>query len=288
MASDRHHWYLLRVLNDERQAQADKRAWRATIGPAQPKPSTASRSVPWSLAAQKSWTACSPGGAPMRSYSDSYSATKGHDSRWVVMASDLVGRTGFEPVTSSVREIQACSGNLSSSNWSGRGSPPPARLLQGSGWVRGRLIASALIRGSHRPSAARSARVDQERVTLCARPRRRRPPRRQRHQAPRRVRPRPDTARHDPRRARRGRFDAEHHHGAALTSPSARPARSETRLRDWPGRSRPRRRRSAVLTGQGSSCRKTGGSPPWHRHQLDLGRPAGLRDRQARPRGPQW
>ena len=36
------------------------------------------------------------------SYSDSYSATKGHDSRWVVMASDLVGRTGFEPVTSSV------------------------------------------------------------------------------------------------------------------------------------------------------------------------------------------
>ena len=37
-----------------------------------------------------------------------------------------------------------------------------------------------------------------------------------------------------------------------------------------------------VLTGQGSSCR-TGRYPPWHRHQLDLGRPAGLRDRQARP-----
>jgi hypothetical protein len=32
----------------------------------------------------------------------SYSMTKGHDFRWVVMASDLVGRTGFEPVTSSV------------------------------------------------------------------------------------------------------------------------------------------------------------------------------------------
>ena len=288
MASDRHHWYLLRVLNDERQAQADKRAWRATIGPAQPKPSTASRSVPWSLAAQKSWTACSPGGTPMRSYSDSYSATKGHDSRWVVMASDLVGRTGFEPVTSSVsgksRPVPGICHRRTESN----GEPFTCeKLLGGSRWVRGRLIASALIRGSHRPSAARSARVDQERVTLCARPRRRRPPRRQRHQAPRRVRPRPDTARHDPRRARRGRFDAEHHHGAALTSPSARPARSETRLRHWPGRSRPRRRRSAVLTGQGSSCR-TGRYPPWHRHQLDLGRPAGLRDRQARPRGPQW
>jgi hypothetical protein len=38
------------------------------------------------LAAQKSWTACSPGATPMRSYSDSYSATKGHDSQWVVMA----------------------------------------------------------------------------------------------------------------------------------------------------------------------------------------------------------
>lgn len=35
MASDRHHWYLLRVLNGERQAQADKRPWRAAIGPAQ-------------------------------------------------------------------------------------------------------------------------------------------------------------------------------------------------------------------------------------------------------------
>jgi hypothetical protein len=38
----------------------------------------------------------------MLSYSVSYSMTKGHDFRWVVMASDLVGRTGFEPVTSSV------------------------------------------------------------------------------------------------------------------------------------------------------------------------------------------
>jgi hypothetical protein len=43
----------------------------------------------------------------MHSYSDSYSATKGHDSRWVVMASDLVGRTGFEPVTSSVSECRS-------------------------------------------------------------------------------------------------------------------------------------------------------------------------------------
>src|SRR5271166_211884 len=77
-------------------------ALSATPGRPPPKPFTASRSVPWSSAAQKSWTACFPGGTPMRSYSDSYSATKGHDSRWVVMASDLVGRTGFEPVTSSV------------------------------------------------------------------------------------------------------------------------------------------------------------------------------------------
>jgi hypothetical protein len=38
----------------------------------------------------------------MLSYSVSYSMMKGHDFRWVVMASDLVGRTGFEPVTSSV------------------------------------------------------------------------------------------------------------------------------------------------------------------------------------------
>jgi hypothetical protein len=38
----------------------------------------------------------------MLSYSVSYSTTKGHDFRWVVMVSDLVGRTGFEPVTSSV------------------------------------------------------------------------------------------------------------------------------------------------------------------------------------------
>ena len=32
----------------------------------------------------------------------SYSVAKGHDSGSVVMASNLVGRTGFEPVTSSV------------------------------------------------------------------------------------------------------------------------------------------------------------------------------------------
>jgi len=32
----------------------------------------------------------------------SYSVAKGHDTGSVVMASDLVGRTGFEPVTSSV------------------------------------------------------------------------------------------------------------------------------------------------------------------------------------------
>ena len=35
------------------------------------------------------------------SYAVGYSTTKGHDFRPVVMASDLVGRTGFEPVTSS-------------------------------------------------------------------------------------------------------------------------------------------------------------------------------------------
>jgi len=39
-----------------------------------------------------------PGGMAMLGYS----VTKGHDSGSVVMASDLVGRTGFEPVTSSV------------------------------------------------------------------------------------------------------------------------------------------------------------------------------------------
>ena len=38
----------------------------------------------------------------MLSYSAGYSTTKGHDFRYGVMASDLVGRTGFEPVTSSV------------------------------------------------------------------------------------------------------------------------------------------------------------------------------------------
>jgi hypothetical protein len=37
-----------------------------------------------------------------RSYSFGYSAMKDRDFRWVGMASDLVGRTGFEPVTSSV------------------------------------------------------------------------------------------------------------------------------------------------------------------------------------------
>jgi hypothetical protein len=43
----------------------DRSPLSATPGRPQPKPSTASRSVPWSLAAQKSWTACSPGGTPM-------------------------------------------------------------------------------------------------------------------------------------------------------------------------------------------------------------------------------
>ena len=38
----------------------------------------------------------------MLSYSLGYSVTKGHDDRTGVMASYLVGRTGFEPVTSSV------------------------------------------------------------------------------------------------------------------------------------------------------------------------------------------
>jgi hypothetical protein len=36
----------------------------------------------------------------------SYLVTKGHDSASVVMACDLVGRTGFEPVTFRVREFQ--------------------------------------------------------------------------------------------------------------------------------------------------------------------------------------
>jgi hypothetical protein len=74
----------------------------------QRKRSTASRSVPWSSAARKSWTACFPGGIPMLSYSDSYSTKKGHGFRWVVMASDLVGRIGFEPVTSSVSGNSEC------------------------------------------------------------------------------------------------------------------------------------------------------------------------------------
>ena len=57
-----------------------------------PRPSRLSR------AALRSWTSCSPGGTAMLGYS----VAKGHDSGSVVMASDLVGRTGFEPVTSSV------------------------------------------------------------------------------------------------------------------------------------------------------------------------------------------
>ena len=36
------------------------------------------------------------------SYSVGYSDGKGHDARWVVMAGDLVGVTGIEPVASSV------------------------------------------------------------------------------------------------------------------------------------------------------------------------------------------
>lgn len=43
-----------------------------------------------------------------------------------------------------------------------RGALTCEKFLGGSGWVRGRLIALALIRGSHRLSAARSARVDQD------------------------------------------------------------------------------------------------------------------------------
>jgi hypothetical protein len=38
----------------------------------------------------------------MLSYSVGYSTTKGHDSGWVVMASDLVGVRGLEPRTSSL------------------------------------------------------------------------------------------------------------------------------------------------------------------------------------------
>src|SRR5271155_3348413 len=37
--------------------------------------------------------------APSHVISVSYSTRKGHDFRWAVMACDLVGRTGFEPVT---------------------------------------------------------------------------------------------------------------------------------------------------------------------------------------------
>jgi hypothetical protein len=70
--------------------------------------------------------------------------------------------------------------------------------------------------------------------------------RHQRHQAPRRLRSLPDIARHDPRRVRRGRFDAEHHHDAALTSPSMRPPRSETR---------------AFATGQAAVVRGDGDPP---------------------------
>jgi hypothetical protein len=38
----------------------------------------------------------------MVSYAVGYSVTKGHDSGWVVMASDLVGVPGLEPGTSSL------------------------------------------------------------------------------------------------------------------------------------------------------------------------------------------
>ena len=47
----------------------------------------------------------------MLSYSVGCSVAKGHDSGWAVMAFDLVGRTGFEPVTSSVSGKRAETGS---------------------------------------------------------------------------------------------------------------------------------------------------------------------------------
>ena len=80
----------------------------------------------------------------------SYSATKGHDSRWIVMASDLVGRTRFELVTSSVsgksRTVPDVCHRRTESNWE-----PLTCMnnLGGSCWVRGQLNTLAPICGSH-------------------------------------------------------------------------------------------------------------------------------------------
>jgi hypothetical protein len=56
---------------------------------------------PSSRAAPRSWPNC-PCGTAMLSYSVGYSVAKGHDSGWIVMASELVGVPGLEPETSSL------------------------------------------------------------------------------------------------------------------------------------------------------------------------------------------
>jgi len=48
----------------------------------------------------------------------SYSATKGHDSRWIVMASDLVGRTRFE-----------LTGKITDLSWARGSGPVPGAVI---------------------------------------------------------------------------------------------------------------------------------------------------------------
>ena len=63
---------------------------------------------------------------------------------------NAVGRTGFEPVTSPVSgNFRDGSGCLPPSGWVERGALTWANILGGSGWVWGRLMALALICGSH-------------------------------------------------------------------------------------------------------------------------------------------
>ena len=115
------------------------------------------------------------------------------------------------------------------------------KLLGGSGWVRGRLIALALIRGSHRLSAARSCPCRSRSLTSGRSVRG--------HSAAARyvasgtrlldALDREHQALLATTRAALGgdRFDAEHHHAAAQArpSPSARLPPPETRLRHRPG-----------------------------------------------------
>jgi hypothetical protein len=103
----------------------------------------------------------------MRSYSDSYSATKGHDSRWVVMASDLVGRTGFEPVTSSVSGMAISSDMVAQGRVTAgrRGSAVMARRVgAGDAWRRCHLVSHWLSGTSGWGEVLMAIRIDDGRA----------------------------------------------------------------------------------------------------------------------------